>query len=160
MAYRAGRREDEGWFSAPARFARPPKARRRRTDCGCNAKPQSPFIPRSAISEKSSFLAKFAERCSPMTIARFSMTISQFRLPTFVAHFREDFTTDFTDFTDGKEEQEISKAESSNFLSVKSGKSVVPCLWLRPAAPRLGDFATLRWILPLWQAQSRPITVN
>ena len=59
------------------------------------------------------------------------MTISQFRFSAFVAHFREDFTTDFTDFADGKEEQEISKAESSNFLSVKSVKSVVPCLWLR-----------------------------
>jgi hypothetical protein len=68
------------------------------------------------------------------------MTISQFRFTAFVAHFREDFTTDFTDFTDGKEGQETWKAETSNFLFVKSVKSVVPCLGLRlcrAAASRL-----------------------
>jgi hypothetical protein len=72
--------------------------------------------------------------CSRFKNDKFSMTNFQFRLTAFVPHFREDLTTDFTDFTDGKEEQEIWKAESSNFLS---GKSVGPSLWLplRRAAP-------------------------
>jgi len=94
-----------------------------------------------------------------MTIARFSMTISQFRFTAFVAHFHEDFTTDFTDFTDGKEEQEIWKAESSIFLSVKSVKSVVPCLWLRlcrVAHSRLCVEAAIRPVLRSFSGGGNP----
>jgi hypothetical protein len=43
----------------------------------------APFC--SAIPENCAFLAKFPERCSPMTNDKFSMTNSQFRSTTLVA---------------------------------------------------------------------------
>jgi MoaA/NifB/PqqE/SkfB family radical SAM enzyme len=51
--------------------------------------------------------------------------------PVRVSPFREDFTTDCADCADGKEKKKFGK---QNFLSVKSVKSVVPFLWLRPAS--------------------------
>jgi len=55
-----------------------------------------------------------------------------------IAPIREDFTTDFTDFTD--DGNEGWRPEGAEFLSVKSVKSVIQFLWLRPAAPGLLRF--------------------
>jgi hypothetical protein len=79
-----------------------------------------------------------------MTLSKEILLCASAEQSVRVAPFREDFTTDCTDSTDGKEKKSFGK---QNCISVKSVKSlsrqskatadVVPFFWLRLAALRL-----------------------